>query len=153
METSRWIPIAQYSVEEGVSISTIRRKIKSNALEHKMDGGRYLIKSDRANEEASEDAANAIGAKAGVFPVASSDAAPKSFDVLREVQSVSGAIAQRVAEKAPISSAEYKELDLKLKALDARLNGLAKKLDYVLEQNSELNMLVKVFEEKLNATI
>lgn len=152
METERWIPIAQYSVEEGVSISTIRRKIKSNALDHKMDAGRYLIRSEKSMRavDAEKNGSRRDGAE--VFSVQSSDANLKSSsDTLREVRALSGAIAQRVASAAPIRSVELRELEMKLMALDARLNGLAKKLEFLMEQNSEVNMLVKVFEEKLNA--
>lgn len=153
METSRWIPIAQYSVEEGISISTIRRKIKSDAIEHKMDGGRYLIKSSRQKESDASASDQNKKSNDAMFPNQSDDSVDNAQQTLREVKNYSGALAQRVAASAPISSEEFKELDLKLKALDARLNGLARKIEFVMEQNSELNMLVKVFEEKLNATL
>jgi DNA-binding transcriptional MerR regulator len=38
-----WLPIIEYSVKTGVSLSTIRRKIKSNSIQFRLDKGRYLI--------------------------------------------------------------------------------------------------------------
>jgi hypothetical protein len=43
-------------------------------------------------------------------------------------------------------------MEMKWRALEARVNGLSKKVDFLVEQNSELNMLVKVFEEKLDGS-
>ena len=38
-----WLPLIEYSVKSGISLSTIRRKIKSNAIQYKLENGRYLI--------------------------------------------------------------------------------------------------------------
>jgi len=38
-----WLPLTEYSVRSGVSLSTIRRKIKSNAIPFRLEKGRYLI--------------------------------------------------------------------------------------------------------------
>lgn len=127
----RWIPLTQYAMESGISISTLRRKIKSNSIAYKLDNGKYLIRSET---------------EAGT-----------SFEIKNEPSSVA------IFETAPVrnkpiaiatqtSVSNNFEMELRWKALEARVNGLAKKVDYLIEQNSELNMLVKVFEEKLNAS-
>ena len=38
-----WLPLIEYSVKTGVSLSTIRRKIKSNSIQFRLEKGRYLI--------------------------------------------------------------------------------------------------------------
>ena len=38
-----WLPLIEYSVKSGVSLSTIRRKIKSNSISYRLEKGRYLI--------------------------------------------------------------------------------------------------------------
>ena len=38
-----WLPLTEYSVRSGVSLSTIRRKIKSNSIPFKLEKGKYLI--------------------------------------------------------------------------------------------------------------
>lgn len=38
-----WLPLIEYSVKSGVSLSTIRRKIKSNSIQYRLEKGKYLI--------------------------------------------------------------------------------------------------------------
>lgn len=38
-----WVPLVEYSVKSGVSLSTLRRQIKANKIQHKIDGGKYFI--------------------------------------------------------------------------------------------------------------
>ena len=44
-----WLPIIEYSVKTGVSLSTIRRKIKSGTIQYRLDKGRYLILLENMN--------------------------------------------------------------------------------------------------------
>lgn len=39
----QWLPLIEYSVKSGVSLSTIRRKIKSQSIRFKLEKGKYLI--------------------------------------------------------------------------------------------------------------
>jgi len=39
----QWLPLIEYSVRCGVSLSTIRRKIKSQTIQFKLEKGKYLI--------------------------------------------------------------------------------------------------------------
>lgn len=38
-----WIPLVQYAVKKGVSLSTLRRHIKANKVLYKVENGRYLL--------------------------------------------------------------------------------------------------------------
>ncbi len=38
-----WLPLAEYSLKNKVSISTLRRKIKAADIEYRLDDGKYLI--------------------------------------------------------------------------------------------------------------
>ncbi len=38
-----WIPLVDYSNKYSISVSTLRRRIKSKSLEFKLDGGKYFI--------------------------------------------------------------------------------------------------------------
>ncbi|MCX6111857.1 MAG: hypothetical protein NTY22_01015 [Proteobacteria bacterium] len=51
---SNWLPITKYSLKNGISISTIRRKIKNKTLEHKIENGKYFIMDDDADYEIEE---------------------------------------------------------------------------------------------------
>ena len=93
-----WLSITDYSLYKKVSISTIRRHIKSNILKHKEEDGKYLIY------------------------VASSDRIR-----LREEE-------------------ETLRLRLENETLKSQLRQLR-------EENSELRMLVNLYEQKVPASI
>ena len=44
-----WLPIIDYSKSTGISISTIRRRIKSGKITFRMTDGKYYILSDEQN--------------------------------------------------------------------------------------------------------
>lgn len=44
LSTHNWLPLMEYSAKYRVSLSTLRRRIKSGELEHKLSDGKYLIK-------------------------------------------------------------------------------------------------------------
>jgi exonuclease VII small subunit len=46
--------LIDYSVKTGVSLSTIRRKIKSNSIQYRLERGRYLILHSEANNQAAQ---------------------------------------------------------------------------------------------------
>lgn len=41
--TNSWLPLAEYSMKHQVSISTLRRRIKSDEIKFRFDDGKYLI--------------------------------------------------------------------------------------------------------------
>lgn len=45
----QWVPLLQYANERGVSLSTLRRRIKSNKIRYRFEEGRYLI-YDESNQ-------------------------------------------------------------------------------------------------------
>lgn len=38
-----WIPLVEYAVKKGVSLSTLRRYIKAGKVEFRVEAGKYLI--------------------------------------------------------------------------------------------------------------
>lgn len=44
MTTHNWLPLMEYSAKYRVSLSTLRRRIKSGEIEHKFNEGKYLLK-------------------------------------------------------------------------------------------------------------
>lgn len=42
----QWLPLIEFSIRSGVSLSTIRRKIKSNSIPFKLEKGKYLVLFD-----------------------------------------------------------------------------------------------------------
>lgn len=161
MNETNWLPLAEYAMAKGVSISTVRRKIKSNAVQYKMQNGRYMIsvadEQDILSSPASTDT---------VFSHSSDDSARQQKQVTQSpIDVVEQTRKNKLTEQKPVSVEPVHTADstvrsnnsdideLRWRALEARVTGLAKKVEYLAEQNSELKMLVKIFEEKLNATL
>lgn len=48
-----WIPLLEYALKKGVSLSTLRRHIKAAKIPFKVEDGRYLLFDDTADENLS----------------------------------------------------------------------------------------------------
>ena len=116
-QQEKWLPITHYAAENRISISTIRRKIKSNSIEFKLVSGRYLIK---AGKPISHDQSH-------------SDTAGKPI-----IQS---------KKRVPIKSLP------ETNSIHNKIEELSKKVAYLEEQNAELDMVVRMFEEKLDSLL
>ena len=46
IDSESWIPLVEFSVQKGISLSTLRRYIKSNKIAWKLLEGRYLVMDD-----------------------------------------------------------------------------------------------------------
>jgi DNA-binding transcriptional MerR regulator len=44
-----WLPLIEYSLKKGLSLSTLRRQIKANKVNFKLENGRYLLKDEPVN--------------------------------------------------------------------------------------------------------
>jgi hypothetical protein len=131
-----------------MSISTLRRKIKSNNIEYKMEDGRYLIRLDELEEPAITGFASS---DAPVTPpaIVERPVAKPALPTLPAIAPMQDELEKIRAEVR--QSGE--ENSLKWRALEARVAGIAKKLDFFTEQMAELKMLVKIFEEKLDGRL
>ena len=48
---SSWLTLQEYSNKQGISISTLRRKIKGREIEYIFKSGRYLLKAPAKEED------------------------------------------------------------------------------------------------------
>ena len=48
--TGAWLPLMEYSIKKGISLSTLRRYIKARKVEFRIENGRYLLFDDTADE-------------------------------------------------------------------------------------------------------
>ena len=46
LDHEKWIPLVEFSVQKGISLSTLRRYIKVNKIPWKLVEGRYLVMDD-----------------------------------------------------------------------------------------------------------
>lgn len=148
-QPKNWLPLTEYALRSGMSISTLRRKIKSNAISYKMEDGRYLIQSDEIPE-----GTRAVGFSSSDEPRHHSiptarPAAPEKDSPAPALQVAPVPAAELEALKAEIRRAREEDV-LRWRALEARVSGLAKKLEFFSEQMAETKMLVKIFEEKMD---
>ncbi len=160
---NHWLPLTEYALRSGMSISTLRRKIKSSSIEFKMEEGRYLIRSDDLTEAkafsgySSSDApilpriptSQPIMVRNEMLEPATKPAqAP--IPTLSPVPSAPPAMAAEVAALREEIQRMQGENRLCWRAIEARVSGLAKNLEIFSEQIAEAKMLVKIFEEKLD---
>src|SRR5580698_8477319 len=47
--TGAWLPLMEYSVQKGISLSTLRRYIKARKVEFRVENGRYLLFDETAD--------------------------------------------------------------------------------------------------------
>ena len=142
----QWLPLTEYSVKSGISTSTIRRKIKRNSIQYRLENGRYLILSPvirnaitqhpkPAEKSEVEDVEPIrVGRPAAVVTTANVVKAEADATVLplvdRAVQMVSDAFEQALKEK------------------DERISLLQKRNEELKERLNELRTLVRALEEK-----
>ena len=151
MQTNHWLPLTEYALRSGMSISTLRRKIKSNNIEYKMEEGRYLIRLDQEQEPpvsggfASNDTSRLPVARPELSVAPPKPALPDEGAV-RALRSELDTVRAEMKQSG-------EEGSLRWRALEARVAGIAKKLDFFGEQMAELKMLVKIFEERLDGRL
>lgn len=157
-QSKHWLPLTEYALRSGMSISTLRRKIKSNTISYKMEDGRYLIQSDDLFESprvtgfssSDEPRRHSIPTTRPSTPERESPA-PAVFPAPAPVPAATPVPpAELEALKAELRRAREEDI-LRWKALEARVAGLAKKLEFFSEQMAETKMLVKIFEEKMDS--
>jgi hypothetical protein len=145
----QWLPLIEYSVRSGLSLSTIRRRIKSNSLQYRLEQGRYLILFEEPNRVTTSVPAPT--------PQPVVTAPPPPPVVLRAAN-----WEENVRKETPrpvIKNANGSEVDSAVKMIsdafehairekDERIHLLEKENLALEERLNELRLLVKVLEEK-----
>lgn len=119
-----WLPLVEYSIKSGLSLSTIRRKIKSNALPFRLEKGKYFLLFSSEGATAAPEAPVEIPRATFVAPVAPRMPEPP----------------------APMRHAASD--DSELQAKEERIQFLERRNLELEDQLQELRLLVKVLEEK-----
>jgi hypothetical protein len=60
VSATNWIPLVEYAHKKGISLSTLRRHIKSGKIPYKVDQGRYLLFDDSDNTSAAPKASPSL---------------------------------------------------------------------------------------------
>lgn len=125
-----WLPLIEYSVRTGLSLSTIRRKIKSNSLPFRLEKGKYLILLKESNERPE-------------VRVVRSDASGR-----QTVDSRPSAPAQQGGASDSAIKMVSEAFEHALREKEERIQLLEKSNRQYEQQINELRLLIKVLEEK-----
>lgn len=161
MQSQTWLPLTEYALRSGISISTLRRKIKSNGIDFRMEEGRYLIRADEMVDDipntpfaSHEIPAETKTAKNMEAELPKYNSAPASVEEprkeIKKENDLANSLYLELKKTVDEMAATRGDESLRWRALEARVSGLAKKLEIYSEQMAELKMLVKIFEEKLD---
>jgi hypothetical protein len=136
-----WLPLIEYSVKSGISLSTIRRKIKSNSIPYRLENGRYLIlfqEKGISNVRSSQLSVPPSPAQNMRAPVHAPVPEKRVPTLVREPE-MEGDESMRMLVDA---------FEHALKEKDERIQLLEKLVADLDERINELRLLVRVLEEK-----
>lgn len=124
---SSWLPITEYAVKNRVSVSTIRRRIKNHELNHKLDGGKYLILDE--------------GDTLAQNPSDTSFQSPNTEPTGNSVEEVLDFAERSIKEITKLNQELITEKD-------TIIINQKKKIQDLQEELSELKMLINLLEKK-----
>jgi hypothetical protein len=127
---SSWLPITEYAVKNRVSVSTIRRRIKNNELNHKLDGGKYFILDEGDALAKSPIEVSSQGSKAINTDIACSSVEEVLDFAERSIKEITKLNQELITEK------------------DTVIINQRKKIQDLQEELSELKMLITLLEKK-----
>ena len=131
-----WLPLFEYSAKYGVSVSTLRRRIRQKSLHFRLDQGKYLVADLPPDTEA-------IGTKRGLTFVET----PKRREF--SAPSLSKVSAKPVLNRAPVVQETSTTLALVEEIKRAYALILQEKEEQICllkEEISDLRTLVRVLE-------
>lgn len=117
-----WIPLMEFAVKKGVSLSTLRRHIKANKVLYKVENGRYLLHDADAEVESA-----ASSMTAGEAP--------------RSLRAIPVKSRNAAGATAPVAATDSEG--------NAKLRKLEIELQRAREENAELKTLIAFYEEQV----
>ena len=130
-----WLPLIEYSIKSGVSLSTIRRKIKTSSIPFRLEKGKYLI---LFNDK--EQAANSFTQT----PVHEAKPAPTAV-LTAETKEYQNADSDDESWSMQMISEAFEHA---LREKEERIRLLERRGEELEQHLNELRLLVKVLEEK-----
>ena len=125
MNQDAWITLAEYSIKYKISQSTLRRRIKGQKAEVRLEGGKYLIAdkqlSDHANDVKVSDEEDS--------PVIAS-----ATNLLREIKKAYSLVLQEKQEQILILKDEISNLQMLVQILENENSRLKKEKDLTVPE-------------------
>ena len=143
LNTQNWLSLIEYSAKYRVSLSTLRRRIKSGELEHRLIEGKYLIKNESLPGHGVE----------------SSQAGSETIAPPPPVRSQNQASTSLVNAPAPVAAAVTVPADEYWKATESMMAEMKKafaqtlavkdeQLNQIRGEVDDLKMLVRILEDE-----
>lgn len=120
MNTQNWISLFEYSAKHGVSLSTLRRRIKANTIPYKLESGKYFLLDESPKAEV-QDPIRDAGAPSG-FTEASVLASANRL--VEELKLAYAKILQEKEEQITILKEEIVDLKMLVSLLEKQVNAL-----------------------------
>ena len=129
---SNWLPITEYSLRRGISVSTIRRKIKSKSIKHKIENGKYFIMDDNSEDIINESS----------FCINTLNTGISNKTCFTNIEDLINFAQHSIDAVTELNRGIIDEKDKIIKVQENTINHLR-------EQISELKMLVEVLEKNI----
>lgn len=136
-----WLPIIEFSVKTGVSLSTIRRKIKSNSIQFKLEKGKYLLWY-REGDSSFSTVTSQPSSLALALDEMVSMAPPPRVETVSQTKEASLPL---VEDSVRMVSEAF---EFAVREKDERISHLERYCYELEERLKELQLLVRVLEEK-----
>ncbi len=139
-----WLPLTEYSSKYHVSISTLRRRIKTDTIKYQFEDGRYLIFDQRPSLTSSPPGKKEVASpKVEAASLENKSAAPKSFSAQVASEKTMGG-----SSEEPILTAANRLLSELKKAYTQILQEKEEQILHLKEEVSDLKTLVRVLESE-----
>ncbi len=139
--TNSWLPLAEYSIKHQVSISTLRRRIKSDDVRFRFDDGKYLILDEDAKSVvAAEEHRPSLNSEVQKNSALATHTSVETFQTPSYLQSAE-------TSESVIAAANRLLSDLK-KAYTQVLQEKEEQILSLREETMDLKTLIKVLESE-----
>jgi len=142
----QWLPLTEYSVKSGISTSTIRRKIKSNSIQYRLENGRYLILCSVTQKAITQQPQPAEKLEVRVVEPKKVSQPVAFVTTANVVKAEADATVLPLVDRAVQMVSDAYERALKEK--DERISLLQNRAEELKERLNELRTLVRALEEK-----
>jgi hypothetical protein len=156
MAKQEWIDLLKYSTKYGVSLSTLRRRIKSNSIPHKLEHGKYYLEDVTPSEKPGAHTAQVLNetpskATNTISSGAASGSRSSTPPVTMAIPSAPELQASNFVEASVLSSANRLVEEIKA-AYSKILQEKEEQITQLKEQVVDLKMLVNILEANSKAS-
>ncbi|MDZ4677242.1 MAG: hypothetical protein SGI74_06990 [Oligoflexia bacterium] len=138
MASTQWLPLLSYSAKYGISLSTLRRRIKSSTINFKQENGKYLIADEIDDVRVTQ-------------PQQQSKPTSQSTQNFHQETQSASLQTSTFVEASVLTSAN--RLVEELKAAYAKiLQEKEEQISLLKEEVVDLRMLVRILEDQVNRT-